>query len=81
MRDTITAKVDDTDHIAFFCDECGSMCDVVSVTTKRVLVDSRPPQQYDDFTYIYMKCPTCGPRRRRKFYHTHDDCVICNYED
>lgn len=66
----IPIGVDDTDHIAFFCPNCGKAMTVSSVGA------SGPP--HNQCTHIFLRC-ACGTRGQRKFYHTTDDGKYCTH--
>jgi hypothetical protein len=68
----IQAGVDDTDHIAFFCGECGSVLKVEKVHTDKVVVRVSPRTE-DKCTWVHCVCPKHGRIGWRKFYWTCDD--------
>lgn len=72
----IHCGVDDTDHLAFFCDGCRSMLNVERVETRRVQV---APGKTDSCTWVYLVCPKHGKMGWRKFYWKADHEVENHY--
>ena len=60
----IILGVDDTDHVAFICPDCGKTMKVTSVQTFGVL---RGVPTKNACTHVYVKC-VCGHDHWRKFY-------------
>lgn len=73
------ARNDGTDHIAFFCGTCETMCDVTKLQTEKVLVQTSPPK-FDKCTWVYLKCPQHGNQGWRKFYHKANPGARFNYK-